>query len=738
MGKPSTTDSSGMDIQDDYQGESGSGLAQSGSAILPESADPAASPSTDTVVSQPAASTEPAVRHSARQRKTPKKFEDYVLSFPHIPIEDTKKSKYTENVDVPSGSKGKNNCTLNIKVHDYNYADSLDSEELHSPPPQKRRRREKEDLFFLSNLDESTVKLLLDLQSDSDEGEEDAETVVLIPSGRNTPVEVPVIDVSGHMSPLPEDLQNASPLLSQPSNSSSAEIPAQPPRPLTEPDGLIHRFLIYAGAADPDVSGEGHASKVVHKLMTALLGEGRAIYMDNFYNSVELASSLLDQQTYVTGTLRPNRKNNPRDLAACKLKRGESTQRWSQQGINVTKWKDKREVWTISSEVSGDMVTVSARQMPRSENGVKRPPVDKQKLELAVNEVLKGMSINECSKIHNIGRWTISRHLTNFKEQNSENFEYKNNCGHRKVFTDDEEKDLVNYLLLASRIYFGITKRGLSTLAFEFARQNGKHFPKTWHDNAKAGKQWVQDFLILELGMKPVFSPAQEKELVDHILIMEARMFGLSIADVRRLAYQLAEANEINHNFNEEKKCGKALDGQFQKEAPTDFTAHSGANIISSSDGVQPCIDIVAVPHVVRLQVTRKRGNTAILAESPYKRALEDGEREKKQKLKAKEERQLLRGKGGKAKWRAPKQDKTAPKAGKAKRALNYDQPSTSKADEDSDSPSESEDSCIVCHGNIFETGVAKCNMCKATVHEACSGLVEDDLDLISAKCALI
>ncbi|KAF6216649.1 hypothetical protein GE061_000995 [Apolygus lucorum] len=134
--------------------------------------------------------------------------------------------------------------------------------------------------------------------------------------------------------------------------------------------------------------------------------------------------------------------------------------------------------------------------MPRSENGVKRPPVDKQKLELAVNEVLKGMSINECSKIHNIGRWTISRHLTNFKEQNSENFEYKNNCGHRKVFTDDEEKDLVNYLLLASRIYFGITKRGLSTLAFEFARQNGKHFPKTWHDNAKAGKQWVQDFLI--------------------------------------------------------------------------------------------------------------------------------------------------------------------------------------------------------------------------------------------------
>lgn len=139
---------------------------------------------------------------------------------------------------------------------------------------------------------------------------------------------------------------------------------------------------------------------------------------------------------------------------------------------------------------------VLVSEMPRSKDGKKRNPVDKQKLEQAIHEVLKGTSINECSNIYKIGRWTISRHLNKFKQQDSNNnFEYTNNCGHRKVFTDEEENDLVNYLLLASRIYFGITKEGLSTLAFEYASQNGKKFPESWQKNAKAGKQWVQDFL---------------------------------------------------------------------------------------------------------------------------------------------------------------------------------------------------------------------------------------------------
>lgn len=49
------------------------------------------------------------------------------------------------------------------------------------------------------------------------------------------------------------------------------------------------------------------------------------------------------------------------------------------------------------------------------------------------------------------------------------------------------------------------------------------------------------------------FSDEEEKEITDHILLMESRFFGLSCTDVRKLAFEFAEAKEIPHKFNKEK-----------------------------------------------------------------------------------------------------------------------------------------------------------------------------------------
>lgn len=54
---------------------------------------------------------------------------------------------------------------------------------------------------------------------------------------------------------------------------------------LTEPDGTILRFHVYTGANDAELSGTGHAGKVVMKLMEDLLDHGHSLYMDNYYNS---------------------------------------------------------------------------------------------------------------------------------------------------------------------------------------------------------------------------------------------------------------------------------------------------------------------------------------------------------------------------------------------------------------------------------------------------------------------
>ena len=49
-------------------------------------------------------------------------------------------------------------------------------------------------------------------------------------------------------------------------------------------------------------------------------------------------------------------------------------------------------------------------------------------------------------------------------------------------------------------------------------------------------------------------SPEMEAELVKYVLEMESKFFGLTPQDLRSLAYQLAERNNLKHRFNKEKQ----------------------------------------------------------------------------------------------------------------------------------------------------------------------------------------
>ena len=137
---------------------------------------------------------------------------------------------------------------------------------------------------------------------------------------------------------------------------------------LAESNGLVLDILIYTGSRDPEVEGKGHAEKVVRKLMQGLIGVGHSLYVDNYYSSVNLCCQLLDENTYMTGTLRNKRKNNPVEVASKKLRPGESVHRFLDNGVCVLKWCDKREVLVISSE-HGPEPTDCA-----SARGVKRKP----------------------------------------------------------------------------------------------------------------------------------------------------------------------------------------------------------------------------------------------------------------------------------------------------------------------------------------------------------------------------
>ncbi|XP_046685579.1 piggyBac transposable element-derived protein 4-like [Homalodisca vitripennis] len=110
---------------------------------------------------------------------------------------------------------------------------------------------------------------------------------------------------------------------------------------------------------------KGHASKVVKYLMRGMLGVGHSLYMDNYYISYPLATELLSEKTYCTGTMRSDRKHVPLDLKTARLARGEKAERYA-NGVLIAKWCDKRQVLYLSTEFENDWaISMNRYNQPR-------------------------------------------------------------------------------------------------------------------------------------------------------------------------------------------------------------------------------------------------------------------------------------------------------------------------------------------------------------------------------------
>lgn len=82
---------------------------------------------------------------------------------------------------------------------------------------------------------------------------------------------------------------------------------------LCSPDGYVLNIEIYKGK-NVEVTGNSKINDLVLRLVKPYLNKGHHLYMDNYYNSVNLSNILYKQRTHTTGTLRSNRKNNPTSI----------------------------------------------------------------------------------------------------------------------------------------------------------------------------------------------------------------------------------------------------------------------------------------------------------------------------------------------------------------------------------------------------------------------------------------
>lgn len=93
---------------------------------------------------------------------------------------------------------------------------------------------------------------------------------------------------------------------------------------------------------------------------------------------------LIDKKTHLVGTSRENRRQLPKHVVTAKLKKGQFAAAESTNGITMMKWKDKRDVYVLSTKHSVRFYHVNKRG-----NVVSKPKIvvdynrDKGAVELA-------------------------------------------------------------------------------------------------------------------------------------------------------------------------------------------------------------------------------------------------------------------------------------------------------------------------------------------------------------------
>ncbi|XP_050502212.1 piggyBac transposable element-derived protein 4-like [Diabrotica virgifera virgifera] len=128
-------------------------------------------------------------------------------------------------------------------------------------------------------------------------------------------------------------------------------------------DGYTYAVKVYGGK-EMQPSEKSLASRVVMELMQPLLDTGRSLYTDNFYTSVDLAHDLNNRKTHLVGTLRSNRKHNPKAVVNAKLKRGDMKYLQSNTKVVIGKWKDKRDVLFLTTKDIPLMIDVQTKRGP--------------------------------------------------------------------------------------------------------------------------------------------------------------------------------------------------------------------------------------------------------------------------------------------------------------------------------------------------------------------------------------
>ena len=119
--------------------------------------------------------------------------------------------------------------------------------------------------------------------------------------------------------------------------------------------GYCVAFSVYTGASrSQEAPTVDLGYKVVMELMQNYQMQNHHVYADNYFTSVHLAEDLLTSNTYLCGTTKYTRKEFPKTLAATTLQQGQSIKYVNGTGVLACKWRDKRDVYLLTTNDAGE------------------------------------------------------------------------------------------------------------------------------------------------------------------------------------------------------------------------------------------------------------------------------------------------------------------------------------------------------------------------------------------------
>jgi hypothetical protein len=87
------------------------------------------------------------------------------------------------------------------------------------------------------------------------------------------------------------------------------------------------------------------------------------------------------------------------------------------------------------------------------------------------------LSVRAAAEKFNVSRTTLQRHLENHIRCENKKFAYTNKCAVWTVFSGEEGRKFIDYITRASNMHYGLSRKDIMELAYEFTRKHKKIIP---------------------------------------------------------------------------------------------------------------------------------------------------------------------------------------------------------------------------------------------------------------------